>query len=68
MSDVEKLDRSTSVSADALIRTYVNMWNQVTRHLEDVADALNLEVGNLRTRIYQARVKLRSQGVELNIM
>lgn len=68
MSDQTQVESTkVAVSAEALLDTYVQMWNDSngTATLEDVAEVLDMNVNNVYQRISKIRNDLRINGVNL---
>lgn len=66
----EVLDNKPTVSAEALLETYVRMWNESDGQatFQDVADTLGMNLANVRQRIYKLKNDLIKQGVTLPLM
>ena len=66
----ENQSHKATVSAEALLKTYVEMWNDSngTATLQDVADMLEMEVNNVYQRMLKIRKDLEASGVKIPLM
>lgn len=65
-----EVQHNSTVSAESLLSTYVEMWNETGGNstITDVADFLEMEPNNVYQRILKIRKDLKAQGVDIPLM